>query len=122
MFLAIHVATLVTITIWKSFNALTVLHVIFPVSLVYGSIFFCGYAKSMSLVILPVALIDISVSMDQSPLPVGFVVFIPPLIEGAIRPDLGATSLSDLSVNDPIIANKKIKKGIPLSMISRPVL
>jgi hypothetical protein len=60
----------------------------------------------MSLIILPVAIVDISVSVDQSSLPIGFVVFPPTLIEGAVSPDLSSTPLSDLSVNDPIYANK----------------
>jgi hypothetical protein len=60
----------------------------------------------MSLIILPDSIVDICVSVDQSSLPIGFVVFPPTLIEGAVSPDLSSTPLSDISVNDPIYANK----------------
>jgi hypothetical protein len=92
---------MVNITIRPALNALTVLLVLYPVSLISWAIVFGVDAKSMSVIIHPVAFINVSIRMDQSPLPVCIVVFPPPLIEGAIRPELGATSLSDLSVNDP---------------------
>jgi len=112
MFLAFHIVALVTSTIGPGFDTLAVLLILFPVSLVSCAIEVAVYAESMSFVILPIAIIDISVSMDESPLSVGFVFLPPPFIEGAIRPDLDATSLSDLSVNDPRDSSKKERPTI----------
>ena len=55
-------------------------------------------AISVSFVILPVAIVDISVSVDQSALSIRFIVDPVALIHGAVGPYLGSATLSDLYV------------------------
>ena len=57
---------------------------------------------SMSLIVLPVAVVDITISMDQSALSISLIVGPVTLVHGAVRPDLDAFTLSNLLTTKPV--------------------
>ena len=56
---------------------------------------------TVSLIVFPVAIVDVSVGMDESSTAVGFVMFPVSLIDAAVRPNLISSSVSHLSSNVP---------------------
>ena len=59
------------------------------------------YSAAVRLVVLPVALIDISVGMNESPSAIGLVVLPIALVAGSVQPDLDAAAVTDVSVCQP---------------------
>ena len=60
------------------------------------------HSKTVSFVVEPLSVIDISVSMDKSSLAVGFVVFPPSFIHGSVWPDLSTFTLSYFFADNPL--------------------
>lgn len=59
-------------------------------------------ADALSLVLIPLTIVDIAVSMDQPTAPVGFVVHPPSLIHRAVGPNLFAFAFTSLSADNPL--------------------
>ena len=75
--------------------------VLFPFASVLGAIQMAIGAVAMCFIILPVAIIDVSIRMYQSSFPVRFIIGPVAFVEGAVGPDLDALALSDLSLAQP---------------------
>lgn len=73
-----------------------------PLTLVGGSIQMCVNTISIGFVILPFAIVDITVSVDQATLACGSTIFPIALILTAIGPDLSASALSGGSSCEPL--------------------
>ena len=76
--------------------------IFFPVTSVFGSVQVTVGSESMCLIVLPEAVIDITVCMDQSTFTIGLIVCPVALIHGAIGPDLNTFTLADLGVTEPL--------------------
>merc|ERR1711957_702326 len=58
--------------------------------------------ESMGFIIKPLAVIDISVSMDESSFSICLVLFPPSLVHGTVWPNLSSFSLSDILSFNPL--------------------
>lgn len=59
------------------------------------------YSAAVRLVVLPVALVDISIGMNEPPSAIGLVVLPVTLVAGSIQPDLDAAAVTDVGVCQP---------------------
>lgn len=57
---------------------------------------------TVCLIIDPVSIVDITVRMNQSTTAVGLAVLPPAFVHGTVRPNLLASSLSDVGAYDPL--------------------
>jgi hypothetical protein len=74
--------------------------------------------ETVSLVVEPLAIIDIAVGVDKSALSVGLIVLPPALVHRSIRPNLLALALADVFALDPLT----FVSGVILEFNHRPVL
>lgn len=97
--LAILVLTFVASIIRPDFFAFTVLFVLEPPAFVSRTISVIVDSVAVGLIVLPVSIIDVSVSMNKAASTVCFIVFPVTFVKGAIDPDLNtATVFSALLV------------------------
>lgn len=73
-------------------------------------------AAAVRLVVLPVALIDIPVGMNESASAVRLVVLPVALVAGAIQPDLDAAAVTDIGVCQPTNRNSS-DTNLPLALV-----
>jgi hypothetical protein len=73
---------------------------------------------AVSLIIDPVTVVDIAVSMDKSTTTVGFAVLPPALVHGTVRPNLLASSFSNVGANNPL----SNELGLVLKILHRSFL
>jgi len=72
---------------------------------------------SVSLIVFPLSIVDITISVDQSSFTVGFIVHPPAFVHGSIRPYLSSFTLSDVFVHNPFT----IILGVVLQLNHGPV-
>ena len=101
MFLSEFVVALIPCVVWPVFNTIAVLAILFPVSDIFSSVKMLISATSLSFVIEPVTLIDVTIPMDESTFTVGLVIFPVADVLTAVLPDLGSLTLS-VAVLDPL--------------------
>ena len=96
------------------------LFVLFPLTTVLRSVKMAVGSMAVRLVILPMAVINITICMDQSSFTVCFVVSPVAFVEGAVGPDLDPLALSDLCLTQPfaLVLSAALKKdhGTTLSV------
>ena len=78
------------------------LQVLLPVALIASAIKMGVNTEAMSLVIFPLAIVDVSISMNEAAFTIGFAISPPTLVHGAIGPYLDALTLSYPGINKPI--------------------
>jgi len=72
---------------------------------------------SVSLIVFPLSIVDITISVDQSSFTVGFIVHPPAFVHGSIGPYLSSFTLSDVFVYNPFT----IILGVVLKLNHGPV-
>jgi hypothetical protein len=102
MFLPLFVLAFVAVTIRPWRVAITMIHFFLQVALIPKAIMMGVNNEAMMVVIFPVALADISVSINEAAFTIGFVVSPPALVHGTIGPYLDTLTLSNLGINKPI--------------------
>lgn len=93
LLLAMHIVPLIGRTIWPLLSACAVLPVLFPKAGIDSPVFVPVYSHSVAFMVDPVALIDISVDVDESAVAVGLAVAPEPKVDTAVLPDLDALAL-----------------------------
>jgi uncharacterized membrane protein (DUF441 family) len=78
-----------------------VLLILYPLSFVSRPIYVGIDTLTMSLIVKPFSLINVTVSVDQSALSVGFVILPVAVVSRAIKPNLDPSAVSDFCVFDP---------------------
>ena len=86
------VLTFVASLIWPCLNSITVLLVIFPVTIVNGSVLVNVFTFSVGLIIAPLSLINIAIGVDEPANAIGFATFPLALIERSIKPGLASNA------------------------------
>jgi len=69
-------------------------------------------------VIDPISIVDITVRMNKSTAAVGFAILPPAFVHGTVRPNLLASSLSNVGANDPLTD----ELGLVLKILHRSFL
>ena len=82
--------------VWPSLHTSSILSIVGPKAPIERPILMEVVAKAVSLVILPLPLVDIAIFVQQTTRSIGLIVLPVPFIEGAIGPHLDAAPLSDV--------------------------
>jgi hypothetical protein len=93
-FHALDVVALVLGSICPFLMPIAVLFVVVPLARVGGAILVEVNSSALCLVIDPLAFVDVSPGLDQSPLSVGHILRPVPFVEGAIFPDLSSSAFA----------------------------
>lgn len=93
MLLTVAVLPLVARIVRPDLLSITVLLVLKPVAFVASAVCVVVLAEAVGLVILPLAVVDVTVCVNQTTASVGFISPPVALVEGAVDPDLNASSV-----------------------------
>lgn len=83
-------------------GALTALLIILPVALECCAILVPVESESVSHGVLPLALVNVAIGVNQATLPVGMVLFEPPLVYGSIFESLATLALANIGAHHPL--------------------
>lgn len=89
---------------------MTMLKVVFPLALVFGSVHMNVDTVTISFVVHPVSLVDITIDVDKLALTMRSVVLPVAFVACAIRPDLFAESITETSNPLPQISSSSLKR------------
>lgn len=101
MFFTLLVIALVLCVVRPGLDAVTVLSVFLPIADVLGSVSMLIGASSLGFIVIPFALVDIAVGMNQSSLTVRLIIFPVSCVLGAIFPNLDSFALA-VAVRRPL--------------------